>query len=104
MSHRIQLAICQAIDFLVVVNLVVFVSMSIYLGGTAGNGKVDNGHYYLGDHGHYTKVSEAIFNYSNLHWKIVLWSMLLGFISFGWSGNVRMHMRSPRLEKRSRPP
>ncbi len=31
-------------------------------GGTALNGKVENGHYYLGDHGYYTEVTPTVYS------------------------------------------
>jgi hypothetical protein len=31
------------------------------MGGSAGNGKVEDGKYYLGSHGHYTEVTRLTF-------------------------------------------
>lgn len=31
-------------------------------GGSALNGKVENGRYYLGDHGQYTEVSQSVYS------------------------------------------
>ena len=31
------------------------------MGGSAGAGKVENGKYYLGSHGHYTEVTRSTF-------------------------------------------
>ena len=36
-------------------------------GGSASNGKIENGKYYLGEHGTYTEVSEEWFDISLWH-------------------------------------
>jgi len=72
-------------------NFVIFVAVSLYLGGDAVNGKVEGGHYYL--HGYsvrsgekeYTKVSERVFTYSKWHVYSVLitWPLMMaaGFVA-----------------------
>ena len=58
---------------LVLINFIIFVIITIFIGGDAINGKVENGHYYL--HGYsietglrdYTEVSKSIFDYSKWH-------------------------------------
>jgi len=37
------------------------------IGGSAGIGKVENGKYYVGSHGHYTEVSRSAFQFSKWH-------------------------------------
>ena len=59
------------------INFLIFGALSIYLGGDASMGKVEDGRYYLGLRGHYTEVSQAVFNYSRLHGKTVSWSFFL---------------------------
>ena len=75
----------QSIVFIflaIVINFILFfvIIISISLGGTAEHGYVDNSTYFLGDHGHYTQVSEAIFQYSVIHTKITLALQPLGLI------------------------
>ena len=54
-------------------NFLVFVAISLYLGGDAVNGKAEGGHYYLYGYGlrtglkGYTEVTEQVFNYSKWH-------------------------------------
>jgi hypothetical protein len=37
------------------------------IGGNAGIGKIENGKYYVGSHGHYTEVSREAFQFSRWH-------------------------------------
>jgi len=48
-------------------NFVVFGVVDVYLGGDALNGKVENGRYFLNNHGPYAEVSHATFLYSAVH-------------------------------------
>lgn len=50
-----------------VLNFLVFFAVSLYLGGDAVSGKIDNGHFYLSSHGRYTEVSARVFAYSRWH-------------------------------------
>lgn len=57
---------------IIVINFIVFVVVTTYVGGDAVNGKVEKGHYYLfgltakGVKG-YNEVNEATFTYSKYH-------------------------------------
>lgn len=44
-----------------------FVVSTLYLGGDALSGKIENNHYYLGYKGKFTEVSYNIFLYSKIH-------------------------------------
>ena len=68
------------IFFGIVANFILFFIISISLGGTAELGYIDNGNYYLGDHGQYTQVSQLVFQYSIIHTEITLMLQPLGFI------------------------
>jgi hypothetical protein len=50
-----------------IVNFLSFMAGDFYLSGSAPAGKKENGKYYLGEHGHYTEVSEKVFEYSEIH-------------------------------------
>jgi hypothetical protein len=52
---------------LVLLNFVSFFVGAIYLGGDALNGKIENGHFYLANHGKLTEVSEGVYRYSQIH-------------------------------------
>lgn len=57
----------QNLVLLTLVNFVVFVLVAQLIGGDALNGKIENGHFYLMQHGVYTEVSGWVFRYSELH-------------------------------------
>jgi len=50
-----------------IINFATFVMISLWLGGDALNGKVENGHYFLNSHGTYTEVTRSVFEYSKIH-------------------------------------
>jgi len=58
---------CEIAIFIGVVNFLLFALISAFIGGDAINGKIENGHYYLANHGRLTEVSAFIFGYSQLH-------------------------------------
>jgi hypothetical protein len=57
----------KIIAIVALLNFFSFIFISIYLGSDAWNGKEDQGHFYLNSHGHYTEVSEKVFQYSKTH-------------------------------------
>jgi hypothetical protein len=61
-------------------NFLVFMAVALYLGGDAVNGKIANGHFFLGSHGRYTEVSETLFTYSKWHTYSVVLTHSLAFI------------------------
>jgi hypothetical protein len=67
MTPKTMQKITNAIFFLAIVNWVVFVVIALSIGGDALNGKIEAGHYYLREHGRYTEVSAAVFQYSRIH-------------------------------------
>ena len=44
-----------------------FFIIDLLSGGDALNGRVQDGRFYLGDHGHFTEVSRRFFEYSRIH-------------------------------------
>ena len=67
-----------------VLNFLVFFAVALYLGGDAANGKIDDGHFYLGSHGHYTEVSARVFAYSKWHTYSVWLTHSAAFIAACW--------------------
>jgi hypothetical protein len=60
----------RSLQFLAVfclLNFVAFLAISSGIGGDALNGKTVDGHFFLGDHGRFTEVTEAVFSYSGWH-------------------------------------
>ena len=72
------LGISLCLFILAFVNFTLFWSVSLCLGGDALNGKIENGHYYLANHGELKEVSEATWNYSYYHSVSVLITHPLG--------------------------
>jgi hypothetical protein len=54
--------ICKAAFWTAIFNFAAFDLLSLFMGGTAHNGKVESGRYFLGDHGVYLEVSKMIFD------------------------------------------
>ena len=67
MSEDIKLKIYRIVYLAGMVNFFIFVSIALGLGGDAINGKIENGHYFLRSHGHFTEVTSGIFIYSKWH-------------------------------------
>lgn len=69
-----------------ILNFIIFLATAMYLGGDALNGKIENGHYFLGSHGIYTEVSYNVFVYSKIHTIIFLitHSSLFVYIGVGY--------------------
>ena len=65
---------------LALLNFFAFIVAALYLGGDAVNGKIENGHFYLASHGHYTEVSARAFAYSKRHTYSVFLTHSLAFI------------------------
>lgn len=50
-----------------ILNFLVFMAVSLWIGGDAVSGKEMNGKYFVASHGRLTEVSKSIFLYSKLH-------------------------------------
>jgi len=61
-------------------NFFLFVLASLYLGGDAFNGYVQEGHYFLCAHGGCTEVSHSVWRYSYWHTVTALGGILLIFV------------------------
>ena len=59
-------------------NFASFVIIAVHLGGDALNGKVENGRYFLSNHGRLTEVSADVFSYSRWHAESVFVTHALG--------------------------
>ena len=66
---------------LAVLNFLTFMSIASYLGGDALGGKVEDGHYFVTSHGHYTEVSHAVYMYSKVHAVSIIVTHALAFIT-----------------------
>ncbi len=59
--------ICRIIGVVTILNFLIFVVISIIIGGDAVNGHVEMGRYFLSNHGQLTEVSYPVFVYSKIH-------------------------------------
>lgn len=83
-----------------VANFLLFCAISLYLGGTAGNGRVSFGHYMLGDHGVFVEVSYTTYTYSRVHLATVCITHPLAIV-FGAEGNRRKRLHDSSLRNRN---
>lgn len=74
-------AACISVIVIALLNFVAFWIAAVYLGGDAVSGKLDQGHFYLMSHGHYTEVSGRVFTYSKWHTYSVWLTHSLAFIA-----------------------
>jgi hypothetical protein len=72
-----SLLITVALCFL---NFLAFMAVAGNIGGDALNGKIVDGHFFLGSHGHFTEVTQAVFNYSAWHARSVFFTHPLAFL------------------------
>jgi len=61
-------------------NFLLFAFASVYLGGDALNGYVQEGHYFLCAHGGCTEVSHSVWTYSYWHAVSAIGGILLIFV------------------------
>lgn len=67
------------------VNWSAFMIADIVMGGSAFAGRIEGGHYFLGDHGSYTEVSRTVFVWSAIHTtSAILGLVLVGIASNAW--------------------
>lgn len=78
----------ELIVYLGLMNFLLFILSILLLGGDGLNGKVEAGHYYLGNHGEYTEVLLPIYLFSRL-WGILLfvsWPFVIVAPIISWAG------------------
>jgi hypothetical protein len=90
---------CKIIGSIGIINFALFFVIALLIGGDALNGKVEAGHYYLGNHGKYTEVSFIVYAYSTFHTVSLFFThplaMIAGLIYFitggkyYWLGNLK---------------
>ena len=70
----------------IVLNFIVFVGVSLFIGGDAWNGYSRGGQYFLSSHGKITQVSKEVFLYSKYHvltvWITWPFLMILGLLNW----------------------
>jgi len=74
--------LCYTIAALAFANFLLFLTISQLIGGSAPNGMVRNGHYFLGEHGRYVEVSAPIYRYSQIHTYSLVLTTVAGLWAF----------------------
>lgn len=65
-------------------NLVLYLIILFVLGGSADNGMVRNGRFYVGNHGKYNEVSKTTFRLNRIHGQTVVFSVFIGAAGLAW--------------------
>ena len=76
--------ICYALFIAAIINFASFYIIAVLIGGDAVNGKVENGKYYIANHGKYTEVSKSVFIYSRLHTYSMWVTHPVGILAMGY--------------------
>jgi hypothetical protein len=71
------------IFFIAFINFAIFWVVALWIGGDAISGKVENGHYYVSNHGKLTEVSHAVWTYSQAHTISVFFTHPIGILVGG---------------------
>jgi hypothetical protein len=88
------------IGALCILNFMAFFVIAGGIGGDAANGKIVNGHFFLGDHGRFTEVTQAIFNYSKWHVRSLFLTQPLGMLLLFIAGK-EFKRRNPAMQSLS---
>ena len=96
MANLINKSAYAWVVVLALANFLVFVLVSIHLGGDAVSGKVSDGHFFLGSHSHYTEVSRGVFIYSKWHTYSVFVTFPMAFIAAYLSSRSHRKLAGPR--------
>lgn len=79
---------CVVIFYSAIANFLIFFVIGVFI-GDALNGKIEEGHYYLSNHGNLLEVNYVVFMYSKLHALSMLVTHPLGMIAAGLSWITR---------------
>jgi hypothetical protein len=82
LARRIQ-RVCEISFTIAGVNFISFLIIHILIGGSAPNGKIDGGHYFVGDHGYYREVPLVVYYYSLIHTYSVFVTLFLRYLQPG---------------------
>jgi hypothetical protein len=96
MEKRTLHKACRIIFYVAILNFLLFFLTSLFIGGDALNGKIEEGHYYVGNHGNYTEVSHIVFTCSKLHglsvcltYPLAMLAGLVYWVAGGWEQRLK---------------
>jgi hypothetical protein len=78
---RLYLVLLALAPAVTIINFMVFIAVASRIGGDAVNGKEENGHYFLANHGHLTEVTAGVFTYSLWHVRSLFLTFPLGMLA-----------------------
>ena len=87
-----------AVIVIAIANHLIFAIIESIIGGNASYGRVENGHYFLANHGELTEVSYFVFRYSQVHAEAVVVMYLLMILVVGSANLIFSGERRPRPE------
>ena len=70
----------RALVLLAIANFTAFWFATMAMGGSALNGKVEGGRYFVGEHGEYTEVTASRFEFSAWHGRSIVLTHALGAV------------------------
>ena len=71
---------CWRALYLIIANWWACGIIAVFVGGDGWSGYVQNGHYFLGSHGHYVETSYAVFLYTKIHLAITMASFPVALV------------------------
>ncbi|WP_428484515.1 hypothetical protein [Rhodopila sp.] len=83
-GSRSMMRLLKTVVAVAIVNFIAFVIIAILIGGDAWNGKMENGRYFVANHGRLTEVSASVFTYSLWHVRCLFVTHLFGMVAGGW--------------------
>jgi hypothetical protein len=75
-------------------NFALFMTICAFLGGSAGNGTIRSGHFYVGNHGRISEVSEGAYRFSQIHEYTVFITLPLGIAALAYANSVKKRAES----------
>jgi hypothetical protein len=83
-------------------NFFLFLILSALLGGSAANGRIQAGHYFVGEHGKYTEVSSLIFRINQIHGYTLILTHPLAIISLAYAVSIKRQAENYPFHEDSR--
>ena len=84
MISRKTRIVCYALFFLAWLNFAAFIFISLWIGGDAVSGRIEDGKYYVRNRHQYTEVSRQVFLYSKYHVYLVWILHPIGLLSLAY--------------------
>jgi hypothetical protein len=76
------------------VNFALFIVICAFLGGSPGNGMVRSGHYYVGEHGKVTEVSERTYRVTQIYEYGTFVALPLSILALAYGNSLKKRAES----------